>query len=60
MSDLYKNSSLDDLIWYWALYQHRGEYEICDSIEEILKNNFNINMEKDWEKYLRQYHIISL
>lgn len=60
MNNFYENLSLDDLIWEWALNQHRGEYETCDSIEKILKNNFNIDMEKDWEKYLRQYHIILL
>ena len=58
MNNFYENLSLEELIWRWALLQHRGEYKTCDSIEKILKNNFNINMEEDWEKYLRQYHII--
>lgn len=58
MNDFYEKVSLEELLGLWALYQHHGEYEICDSIEMIIKNNFNINMEEDWEKYLRQYHII--
>ena len=58
MNSFYNNLGLKELLEYWALCQHHGEYEDCNLIEKIIKNNSNINMEEDWEKYLHQYHII--
>ena len=58
MSSFYNNLSLKELLEYWVLCQHHGEYEDCDFIEKIIKNDYNINMKEDWEKYLHQYYII--
>ena len=52
------NDELIDLLENWQDLQHCGDYEFCEEIEKELKEKYNINMKKEWEKYLTKYELI--
>lgn len=43
----------------WQYYQHMEEWERADHIEAILLTHYNIDMEKNWEYWLKKYHLIT-
>lgn len=54
-----EDKTVKNLLEDWQYYQHMEEYEIADNIEAILLKYHNIDMEKDWEYWLKKYHLIT-
>ena len=52
-----KDEAVKELLEDWQDYQHMGDYDLADEIEDILLKYHNIDM-TDWEYWLRKYHLI--
>lgn len=49
-----------NLLKRWQILQHREDFEECNNLEKQIKEEFNIDMSKDWEKYLLEYNLIEI
>lgn len=53
-----EDETVKELLEDWQYYQHMEEFDKADEVEEILLKEFDINMGKNWEYWLKKYHLI--